>query len=174
MLRRMIGVGRLDRHTFEEVEHDDSVTSQALLVVIIVSISAAIGGLLAADNLFEGLIFGLIRGLAGWALWALVTYWVGTTLLNTQKTHANWVQFARTTGFAQTPGILQVFAFFPVIGGLVVLTAAIWQLVAMIKAMRTTLKDESTLRVVCVVVIGFILVIIPLIVIGWLFVGVGP
>ena len=90
MLQRMIGAARLDAHTFEEVEDDHGATSQAMLVVIIVSIATAIGGLAAADFPIVGLIFGIIRGLAGWALWALVTYWVGTTILNTPGTDANW------------------------------------------------------------------------------------
>ena len=104
MLQRMIGAARLDIHTFEDVENDERATGQALIVVIIVSIAAAIGGLAAADNIFVGLIFGVARGLLGWALWALVTFWVGTTILNTPQTHADWGQLARGTGFAQTPG----------------------------------------------------------------------
>lgn len=171
MLQRMIGAARLDVHTFEDVENDHSATGQAVLVVIIVSLAAAIGGLFAADKLVLGLIFGIVRGLAGWALWALVTYLVGTKILNTPETHANWGQLARTTGFAQTPGVLQVFSFIPFIGGLISLIASIWQLIAMIIGVRQALDYESTLRAVAVVVIGFVIVIIPLIVIGGLFVG---
>ncbi len=166
MLQRMIGAARLDAHTFEEVEDDHGATRQAMLVVIIVSIATAIGGLAAADQLIVGLIFGTIRGIAGWALWALVTYWVGTKILNTPGTHANWGQLARTTGFAQTPGILQVFAFIPVFGGLIALIASIWQFVAMVIAVRQALDYESTWRAVGVVVIGFVIVIIPLLIIG--------
>ena len=166
MLQRMIGAARLDAQTYEEVEDDQNATRQAMLVVIIVSIAAAIGGLAAADNLLVGLIFGIVRGLAGWALWALVTYWVGTTILNTPGTDANWGQLARTTGFAQTPGVLQVFAFIPVIGGMIALAASIWQLVAMVRAVRHALDYESTLRAVGVVVIGFVVVIIPLTIVG--------
>jgi len=162
----MIGAARLDAHTFEEVEDDHGATRQAMLVVIIVSIATAIGGLAAADQLIVGLIFGTIRGIAGWALWALVTYWVGTKILNTPGTHANWGQLARTTGFAQTPGILQVFAFIPVFGGLIALIASIWQFVAMVIAVRQALDYESTWRAVGVVVIGFVIVIIPLLIIG--------
>ena len=171
MLQRMIGAARLDAHTFEEVEDDQSATRQAMLVVIIVSAAAAIGGLFAADNFLVGLIFGIVRGLVGWALWALVTYWVGTTILNTPNTDANWGQLARTTGFAQTPGVFQVFAFIPLIGGLIVLVASIWQLVAMVRAVRHALDYESTLRAVGVVLIGFVIVIIPLTIIGGFLIG---
>lgn len=167
MLERMMGAARLNVHTFEEVENDQSATSQAMLVVIIVSIAAAIGGLLAfGGNPVTGLIFGVIRGLLGWALWALVTYFVGTTIFKTEATHANWGQVARGTGFAQTPGVLQIFAFIPFLGGLIALAASIWQLVAMVIAVRQALDYESTWRAIGVVVVGFIIVIIPLIIIG--------
>jgi hypothetical protein len=167
MLERMIGVARLNVHTFEEVENDNNATTQAMLVVVIVSIAAAIGGLLAfGGNPITGLIFGVLRGLLGWALWALVTYLVGTTIFNTPNTHANWGQMARGTGFAQTPGVLQIFAFITFLGGLIALVASIWQLVAMVIAVRQALDYESTWRAVGVVVVGFVIVIIPMIIIG--------
>jgi hypothetical protein len=164
----MIGAARLDVHTYEDVENDRSATQQALLVVIIVSIAAAIGGGLAGGpgNLVAGLIFGVLRGLLGWALWALVTYLVGTTIFKTPETHADWGQLARGTGFAQTPGILQILAFIPFVGGLIAIVASIWQLVAMVIAVRQGLDYTSTLRAVGVVLVGFIIVIIPMIIIG--------
>ena len=173
MLQRMIGAARLDAHTFEEVEDDHGATSQAMLVVIIVSIATAIGGLAAADFPIVGLIFGIIRGLVGWALWALVTYWVGTTILNTPGTDANWGQLARTTGFAQTPGVLQVFLFIPGIGVPIAVIASIWQFVAMVIAVRHALDYESTWRAVGVVVIGFVSAIIPLMIVGAFLSGLG-
>ena len=43
MIRRMIGSALLRANVFEEVEHDHTATLQAALVVIIVSISTALG-----------------------------------------------------------------------------------------------------------------------------------
>jgi hypothetical protein len=167
MLERMIGAARLNAHTFEEVENDNNATTQAMLVVVIVSIAAAIGGLLAlGGNPITGLIFGVIRGLLGWALWALVTYFVGTTIFNTPNTHANWGQLARGTGFAQTPGVLQIFAFIPFLGGAIAVVASVWQLVAMVIAVRQSLDYSSTWRAVGVVLVGFVIVIIPLLILG--------
>ena len=45
MLARMLGAARLNVHTFEEVESDSGATMQAMIVVILVSIAGAIGGL---------------------------------------------------------------------------------------------------------------------------------
>ncbi len=168
MLARMLGAACLNVHTFEEVEADRGATLQALLVVVIVAIASAIGGLGAASNPLLGLVTGVIYGLVSWALWALVTFLVGTTLLKTPETNADWGELARTTGFAQTPGVLRVFGFIPGIGPIILFAVTIWQLVAMVTAVRQALDYQSTLRAVGVVAIGFVIVIIPLLIIAGL------
>ena len=95
-------------------------------------------------------------GIVQWALWALVTYIIGTTLLNTPATEANWGQLARTTGFAQTPGLLRIFGFIPFIGSLLVIIGSIWQVAAMVVAVRQALDYTSKWRALGVVVIGVI------------------
>ena len=118
MLARMLGAARLNVDTYEDVEKDKGATIQALIVVIIVAIAAGVGGLLSDEgDLVRGLAFGAIRGVLSWAVWALVAWIVGTTILKTQETEADWGQLARGTGFAQTPGLLNVFVFVPVVGG---------------------------------------------------------
>src|ERR687896_1144825 len=122
MLRRMINAARLDTTTYEQVENDPNATLQAILVVIIVALAAGVGAFLAvqdeAINPIWGLVSGVIGGLIRWALWALVTFWVGTTILKTARTNTSWSQLARTTGFAQTPGVFQILGFIPFIGWL--------------------------------------------------------
>jgi Yip1-like protein len=170
MLRRMINAARLDTATYEEVENDPNATLQALLVVIIVALAAGVGALLAvqeeAVNPIWGFVSGVIGGLIRWALWALITFLVGTTILKTARTNASWSQLARTTGFAQTPGILQILVFIPIIGWIIAAIAGIWQLVAMVVAVRQALDYESIWRTLGVVVIGFIIIAIVLAVIG--------
>jgi Yip1 domain len=178
MFERMIGAARLDVHTYEQVENDPNATIQAMLVVIIVAIAAGIGGLLAfgdgeAANPIWGLVLGVIRGLVGWALWALVTFLIGTTILKTARTNASWSQLARTTGFAQTPGVFQILGFIPFIGWLIALVASIWQVIAMVVAVRQALDYKSVWRAIGVVVIGFIIGVIVLAIIAGLFVGFG-
>jgi hypothetical protein len=172
MLRRMINAARLHTATYEEVENDPNATLQALVVVLIVALAAGIGGFLAvqdeAINPLWGLVSGVIGGLIRWTLWALVIFWVGTTILRTARTNASWSQLARTTGFAQTPGILQILVFIPIIGWIIAVIAGIWQLVAMVVAVRQALDYESIWRTLGVVVIGFIIIAIVLAVIGGL------
>ena len=153
MLRRMVGAATLNVNVYEEVEADTSATRQALLVVTLVAIATGIGSI---GSGVAGFISGMVIGLVGWALWAWITYFIGTKLLKTPETHANWGQLARTLGFAQSPGVLKVFAFIPVIGGLIYLAVLIWTLVTMVVAVRQALDFTSTGRAVGVVLLSFI------------------
>ena len=147
MLARMLGAAMLNPDTFEDVEHDSSATWQAILVVILVSVAGGIGGVLAGDGDFlRGVVFGVIRGVVSWAVWALAAMLVGTTLLKTAATHADWGQVARGTGFAQTPGLLSVLVFIPFAGGVIAFAVFIWQIAAMIISLRQTLDYDSTWR----------------------------
>ena len=123
MIMRMLGAARLNVHTFEEVEKDTSATTQALIVVALVSIAGGVGGLLGGEDvdILRGLVYGVVGGVVWWAVWALVTMFVGTKLLKTEETEADWGQLARTTGFAQTPGLLNVLSFISGVGGFILL-----------------------------------------------------
>ena len=154
MIKRMIGAAKLDIATYEEVEADASATQQAMVVVVLVALATGIGTYGSGGPV--GLIVGIVAGIGLWALWAWITYFVGTTLLKTAETKANWGQLARTLAFAQSPGVLKVFGFIPVLGPLVFAIASIWQLVAMVIAIRQALDYTSTWRAVGVAVVGFI------------------
>ena len=102
MIRRMMGAARLDTAIYEEVESDTSATQQALAVVVLVALATGIGTFGSGGPV--GLVVGIAAGIGLWALWAWITYFVGTTILKTPETKANWGQLARTLGFAQSPG----------------------------------------------------------------------
>lgn len=158
MVERMIGASRLDPEIYEEVEADRSATRQAAAVVVIVAAAGGLGAL--GFGGIGGLIFGIIFGLINWALWAGITYWVGTTLFRTPETRADWGELARTTGFAQSPGVLRIFGVIPAIGPVIFTVVGIWQLAAMVTAVRQALDYESTWRAVGVVLVGFIPLVI--------------
>ncbi len=176
MLARMLGAVRMNVDTYEDVEGDRSATWQAMAVVVIVSICTGVGvmlsGVISGEESVDilRLVFGVILGIVGWALWALVTWIVGTTVLKTPATDADWGQLARGTGFAQAPGIFRIFVFVPGVGGLIGLLALIWQIACMIIAVRQCLDYTSTWRAFFVVVISLIpyaiLFIIAAIVLG--------
>ena len=154
MIQRMIGAAKLRTETYEEVEADNSATLQAMSVVFLVALAAGIGNLGSGSVI--AFVVGIVAALAGWAIWAWITYLVGTSILRTPDTDANWGQLARTLGFAQSPGVLKVFAILPVVGPVVFGIVSIWQLVAMVVAIRQALDYTSTMRAIGVAVIGFI------------------
>ena len=150
----MIGAAKLDTATYEEIEADGSATRQAMSVVVLVALATGIGSL--GSGGLVGLFVGIVLGVVGWAVWAGLTYFLGTTIFKTPETDANWGQLARTLGFAQSPGVLKVFAVIPGIGPLVFVLVSIWQLAAMVIAIRQALDYTSTWRAIGVAVVGFI------------------
>ena len=156
----MIGAARLDPHVYEEVEGDRSATSQAMMAVVIAALAAGIGTLGAGG--IVGLVFGVVFGLISWAIWAYITYIIGTTLFATSETDASWGELARTTGFAQSPAVFRVFGFIPVLGPWIFFAAGLWQLAAMLIAVRQALDYQSSWRALGVVLVGFVIVNIVL------------
>ena len=144
----------LRTETYEEVEADRSGTPQAMAVVLLVALATGIGNL--GSGTILALVVGIVVAIAGWGLWAGITYLVGTTIFKTPETEANWGQLARTLGYAQSPGLLKIFVVIPVIGPLVFAVVSIWQLVAMVIAIRQALAYTSTLRAIGVAIVGFI------------------
>ena len=153
LIDRMIGAARLQVSTFEDVEADRSATRQAMLVVIVVAIATGIG---SVGGGVAGLLGGVAFAVVGWATWAWLTYLVGTRLLATPQTHADWGQLARALAFAQSPGVFKVLGAIPGIGPLLFFVASLWQLVAMVIAVRQALDYESTWRAVGVVLLAAI------------------
>ena len=158
MIGRMLGAALLRVDTYEEVERESSATLQALLVVVLVTIASLGGALLGGDkvDVVSAVIVGLVRGVASWALWALATWIIGATICKTEHTEADWGQLARCTGFAQTPGILNVLSFIPVVGGLIFLVAFIWSFAAMVVGVRQALDYTSTCRAFIVILLALI------------------
>jgi hypothetical protein len=150
----MIGAAQLHVDIFEEVEEDTSATIQALGVVLLVAIATGIANLGNGDPV--AFVLGIVISIAGWALWAWVTYFVGTRILGTESTHADWGQMARALAFAQAPGVLKVLGVIPYLGPVLLFLIFVWQLAAMVVAIRQALDYTSTWRAVGVAAIGFI------------------
>jgi hypothetical protein len=62
----------------------------------------------------------------------------------------------RTTGFAQAPGILFLFGFLPLVGGMTTLVASIWILVAGFIALRQALDIGNGQTLLTVLIGGLI------------------
>ena len=116
-VQRIVGAARLNAATYEEVEADRSATAQAAAVVGLVAVASGLG-LLAAGG-FMSLLMAAVGALLGWVVWAVVIYVVGAKWLPEAGTRADVGQVMRTLGFAQAPGLLRVFGWVPLVGGLV-------------------------------------------------------
>lgn len=161
LIRRMKGAALLDVSVYEEVEADQTATTQAAIVVAIVAVAQAIGG---AGEGGRGIIGGLLAAVVGWLLWAGITYLIGDKVLGGTAT---WGELLRTIGFAQSPGVFYLLAIIPILGGLVRIAVSIWVLVAGIVAIRQAL-DFSTGKAVLTAVLGWLAVAIPAMLLGWM------
>ena len=153
----------LDSELYEEVEADKSLTRQALMTVALVAIIEGIFSLGAQDQgLFLGLSQAIFGSVTRWVIWAFFIAFVGTRILPEPETESNTGELLRTLGFAYAPGVFYVFASLPVIGSIVQLLVPLWQLAAMVIAVRQALDFSSTTRAIGVCVVAFFLMVLTL------------
>lgn len=172
-MERVIGAARLDVATYEEVEADPSALGQAMAVVVLASLASGLGSSLATGGHGVSVLAGMIFSVIGWFVWALITYLVGTRILPTPETRSDLGEMLRTTGFSAVPGTLGILGFVPLIGGLVLFVAWLWQLAAMVVAVRQALDYTSTSRAVGVCLIGFAAYLLIAVALTTLLVGSG-
>lgn len=170
----MIRAAKLDVSLYEEVERDPTATSQALLVVVIASICSGIGtGLgilmrgLGVGLLTMGLVSGVFMALLGWLVWSFITYFIGTRIFAGPETEATYGELLRCIGFSDSPGVLSILGFVPLLGGFISFVALIWSLVAMVIAVRQAL-DFTTVRAILTCVVGWIAMVIIIGILGLL------
>jgi hypothetical protein len=152
IIDRMIRAAKLDPQVYEEVEHDRSATSQAMLVVVLGAIAGGIGALSGG---IAGLAVGVVASLVGWVVYAFIAYWVGTNIFKGPHTEATWGQLLRTLGFANSPRVLMVLVVIPVVGIFVGLAVFIWLLFTTVYAIRQAL-DFSTWRAIATAVVSLL------------------
>lgn len=171
LLERAIGAARLDVATYEEVEHDQNALGQAMAVVAIASIATGIGSASASGGHGIGLAGGVIASMIGWVVWAFTIYLVGTKLMPEAETKSDLGELLRATGFASAPGVVGALGIIPGIGGIVLTVVWLWQLAAMVVAVRQALDYTSTGRAVIVCVVGMIAQLIVIFLLMTLLVG---
>ncbi|RMD84004.1 MAG: hypothetical protein D6815_05155 [Candidatus Dadabacteria bacterium] len=165
LVDRMVRAAKLEAQLYEEVEADPSCLSQAALVVVLSSLAAGIGLGVAGAHGFGGIVVSTLGSLVGWAIWAGLTYLIGTKVLPEPQTNADFGQLLRTIGFSSAPGVIRILGVIPGLAGAVALVGGVWMLAAMVVAVRQALDYQSTGRAVAVCLIGFVvqmLVLAPL------------
>ena len=149
----MIRAARIDSDLYEEVEHDKSATGQAAIVVVGTSIAAGIGSAFTGSN--ASIIVLPIAALVSWAVFAWLTFFIGTRLLAGPDTKADWGELARTLGFANTPRALLLFGVVPLLAAIFGVIVAVWVLITTVVAVRAAL-DFSTGRAIATVILGWL------------------
>lgn len=144
---------------YESVEADKSLTRQAMMTVVLVSV---VQGFVVAGIAPIALAQGVLGSIIRWFIWAFFIAFVGTRILPEPETESDTGELLRTLGFAYAPGLLIVFKFLPIIGVFIDPLVVILQLAAMTVAVRQALDFTSTVRAVGVCIVAFVVMLIAL------------
>ena len=166
---RLVGAARLDARTFEEIEADPQGTRQALVAVVLSSVAAGIGTTSVVGMGPRPLVMATIGALVGWIAWAMLTYVIGTRLLQEPQTRADLGELLRTTGFASAPGLLRVAGVIPGLGWIVYVITSVWMLAAMVVGVRQALDFTTTGRALAVCAAGWLISLLIAVLIGSVF-----
>jgi hypothetical protein len=151
---RLLGTAQLNARSYEEVEGDIHANAQAVGIVILSSIAAAVGAGAHDGPSAIGLLLGVMLT---WILWVFLTLVIGTRLLPERQTRADFGQILRTTGFSAAPGLLRVFGVVPVVGHFIFAAATVWMLFTFVVAIRQALDYTSTARALAVCLLGWLI-----------------
>jgi hypothetical protein len=120
MVNRLMRLVRLDTSVFDEVRHDASATIPAVVVVVVSTLLAGLGGWIwwitqdysydESKVFVQSVILGTIFSVALWIVWLLVSWVVLTQLF---REEADWQQMLRTMGMAAIPLALSFGMFIP-------------------------------------------------------------
>ncbi len=180
MVNRIIGVLKLDVATFEEVEADESATTQAAILVAIIAVFAGISAFIQANAANSAIDFlsdfadteipmgdfleaaqispigafinTVVSVFIAWILLAALTYFVGTALFNGEATMG---EMLRVIGFAQAPRLILLLSFITCLGSILALISWVWTIAASFIGIRQglDLDNGKTLATVLIAVV---------------------
>jgi hypothetical protein len=151
---RLLGSASLKVSSYEEIETDRHATWQAVAIVVLSSLGAAVG---IGNTSLSGIAALLFVAIATWMIWVLLTLFIGTQLLPGKQTKADFAQLLRTTGFSAAPGIFRVLGVVPRIGWILFLAATLWMLFTYVVAVRQALDYTATGRALAVCLLGWLI-----------------
>jgi hypothetical protein len=176
MLADRLGrAARLDPALFQEVESDPTANADALGLVLVVAGASALGLFLAPIlggargfpmRLFSGT---MIEVVVGWIVWTVVSYQVSTRLLGIK---ASQDSLLRALAFAQTPTLILVLQFIPIVATVLRVGVALWVIAASFVAIRETLRLDPS-RAAIVTTASFLGVVVVTALLGALGIGRG-
>jgi hypothetical protein len=172
LMDRIMGAFTFKREVYAEVEHDESFTSTAWTIVVVVSALSALGAYTTAGSIggwLIGAIVSLIFAVLGFALAAVVISFVGKQLFSADVTFEELVRVMGLAYVWRIVGVLGILGFLPVLACLVApvqIIASILALVAWIIAVKEALDLDWGPTIVTVVVGWLVLFVINLIATG--------
>ena len=174
LVSRMVRAAKLQRAVYAEVAADITATRQAVGVVVITALAAFISDQIGPPDLSwlgfpadaDGessfgillLIIGPIMAIVAWLAWSVVAWYVGTRMIAQDRQDVQFLEVARAIGFAQTPSVLGVTLFIPVLGLIIQVGVFFWVLATGFVAIRESMRltDGQAAGTMVVGVIAFL------------------
>ena len=166
---RVVGAMRLDANTFEEIERDPTAMGQAAGVIALAAVSLGIGNVLVRRDLRD--LSQVIISIIGYAVWAVLVWVIGTKVMPDPATKADFAEAFRVIGFAASPGVLGIITIIPILGWLLLILIWLWQMAAMVIAVKAVLDYDTIGKAIIVVVIGFFVNLCVTVLLGMMFIG---
>ncbi|HEY7061446.1 MAG TPA: YIP1 family protein [Chloroflexota bacterium] len=160
LFARMQRAARLDPTLYDEVEHDESALSQAVLVVVIAAVASALASLpdsAERGSRHLGIIPEVVSMLINWGVWSYLTFVLGTRFFGGRATPG---ELFRSLGFAMSPGALSILGFIPCLGGLVRAAVLVWVLLAGVLAVREALDCDNAAALGTVIASGVAMLVV--------------
>lgn len=168
IIGRFMRMIKFDNTVYKEIEDDENSNIDALVIVLVASLLAAIGGTIATGGGFGGLVLQFLGNvLVRWLLWSVVVWYIGTKLFGGQAT---FTEMARLLGYASAPMAVGILNIIPCIGWLISLATFILSLYIGFLAVREGL-DLPTDKTIITILISAVIVIIIYVILGVLGIG---
>lgn len=195
LIDRLVGVLRLDTKVYEEIEHNNTATTQAAIIVGVLALLLGIRDFMvrsfdqdaisAAFNAFSlqvpdilqrmftptpimAFLITFINVFLIWIVAAAILYFVGTTFFGGKATFG---EMLRVTGFAQTPRFFSFLALgglIPCFSQLVLLGTAIWTIATNFVGIRQGL-DLSGWRTLFTILLSYFVAWLLSLAVGFVF-----
>lgn len=152
MMDRVVRALKLDATLYQEVDGDESMTREALMVVVAAALVGGLGAALGDGNITTWIIGSLIGAPIGLAIWSAIVLVVGKMFGG----QADFKGLYRSLGYASAPTAAQII---PVVGGVL----ALWGLATSVVAVRESHQISTGQAVATVLIPAIILFVIALV-----------
>ncbi len=148
---RVLGILKLDRPTYERIAADPNAMTQAVGIVLAVSVA---NGIAQSTGDGPGIIGGMLAGVVGWAIIGAAVAWIGQRMAGPHS-EIPLQRSLRLLGWAMAPTILYLLTPLP-LGGLISFAASIWAFVAYVVAVQVLTKVSVGKAILILIAAAFI------------------